>query len=131
MSYNISHIEVTVLDAWMTAKNVVEAARCFDLPEIHFLEDIEDAADTAILKRKPQQRIQLRGFDWGGEGSGRSFKDVFVEQIAPMIRGKLEAVCIWEGGDSKSAFVIEDGVYEECDVEVKIKRPRKKKAAKK
>ena len=38
MSYNISHIEVTVLDAWMTAKNVVEAARCFDLPEIHFRE---------------------------------------------------------------------------------------------
>ncbi len=125
MSYNIDSADVRVLDAWMTAKDVAAALRELDLPEVHFLEDLEEPAQRALEKGKPGTRIQLRGFDWGGEGSGSTFEDTFQKQLATSIRGTLEVVLTWEGGDSTSAFRVEDGVYEECDVEVKVKRKKK------
>ncbi len=129
MSYNIDSCDVKVLDAWMTASHVIECLE-FALPEMHFLEELEAPAFRALKKGTPNARIQLRNFEWGGEGSGSYFEDVFIKEIAPKIQGKLEVVCTWEGGDSTSAFVIEDGVYEECDVEVKVVRPKRRKAKK-
>ncbi len=114
MSYNIDHIEVTSLDAWMKAKDVIECLD-FDLPEVHFLEELEDAANNALIKGKPGARIQLRGFNWIGEGSGSSFES-FRAYIAPKIMGKLEAVLTWEGGDSHSGIRVRDGKMSTCDV---------------
>lgn len=129
MSYNIDHVEPTVLDAWMTAKDVVALYKKLenDLAEGNFLEDMVDAATQALVDGKPAERIKLPNVWWYGEGSGRSFEDVFQKKIAPKIMGKVEAVCTWEGGDSTSAFVIEDGVFEDCDVEVKVTRKKAKK----
>jgi len=128
MSYNIDHVECTVLDAWMYAKDIVEfESDLYYLPEDTFLEDIAAAAHNALIKGKPKTRIQLRGMQWRGEGSGSTFEDTFVKQIAPKIMGHVEAVCTWEGGDSTSAFVIEDGAYEECDVKTTIVRRKKAK----
>jgi len=129
VSYNIDHIEPSVLDAWMFAKDVVALYREHedDLAEGNFLQEIIDAATQALIDGKPEERIELPNIWWYGEGSGRSFEPVFQEEIAPKIMGKVEAVCTWEGGDSTSAFVIEDGVFEECDVEVKVSRRKKAK----
>lgn len=127
MSYNIDHVEAEVLDAWMFAKDVVKLHKEHEgkIAECTFLEEMVDAATQALLDGEPEKHIKLPNIWWYGEGSGRSFDEVFQKHIAPKIMGKIEAVCTWEGGDSTSAFAIEDGVFEDCDVEIKITRQKK------
>jgi hypothetical protein len=128
MSYNIDHVEAHVLDAWMTAKDVVSLHKKLEgeLAEGNFLEDMVDDATQAMLDGEPGKRIKLPNVWWYGEFSGRSFEEVFQKKIAPKIMGKVEAVCTWEGGDSTSAFSIEDGVFEDCDVEIKVRKKSNK-----
>lgn len=127
MSYNIDNVEATVLDAWMTAKSIVTLHKKHEeeLAEGNFLEEMIDEATQALVDGEPERRIKLSNVGWYGEGSGRSFDDVFQKKIAPKIMGKVEAVCTWEGGDSTTAFAIEDGVFEDCDVEIKVVRKTK------
>lgn len=132
MSYNIDHVEATVLDAWMTARDVVMLHKQLEseLAEGNFLGEMVDDATQALLDGEPDRRIKLPNVWWYGEGSGHSFEDVFQKHIVQSIMGKVEAVCTWEGGDSTSAFSIEDGVFAECDVEIKVvRRPKKTRRA--
>lgn len=122
MSYNIDSVDAKVLDAWMTAKDVVELADECDTPEDSFLDDLYEPAKKALLEGKPEKRLQLRRISWRGEGSGGTFEDIFAKQVAPKIMGRVEAICIWERGDSQSAFAIDDGVFQECEVVTRIVR---------
>lgn len=126
MSYNIDTVRVTTLNAWMRAKDVVDLYETYEdtLAECNFLEEMLPSAAKSLKAGDPDAGVKLPNAWWSGEGSGRSY-DVLVKFIAPKIMGKLEAVCTWEGGDSTSAFAIEDGVFEECDVEVKVTRKKR------
>ena len=127
MSYNIDHVEAYVLDAWMTAKNVVSLYKKLEgeLAECNFLEEMVGEATQALIDGEPEKRIKLPNIWWYGSYSGTSF-ETFEKKIAPKIMGEVEAVCTWEGGDSTTAFVINDGVYSEADVEIKVVRKKRK-----
>ena len=137
MSYNIDSVEALVLDARMTAKDIKKCMRekQDELPEACFLEYAVVYADKALEMGEPDREISIGRrfgkrpkdlyFDWQGEGSGHAY-DLLKEFIAPMIRGRAELVFTWEGGDSLTGLIIEDGKVTECDV-VQTLRPKKTK----
>lgn len=143
MSYNIDHIETPVLDARMLASDVL--ALHIDLlcsmPDSNLLEEhLKDARaalaplccphcraprdrDAAFCKRcgrrlsaESEPEVALRKLTWRGEGSGHTFDDVFRKVIIPKIRGRIDAVVTWAGGDSVTGFQVRDGQFIECDV---------------
>lgn len=117
MSYNIDSVRVLKLDAWMKASDVHRLAKILELPERSFFRAaIESDADET-------GNIRLKSFDWYGEWSGHSYAEI-KDTIAPFIHGTVEAVFCWEGGDSFTGLIINDGVVTECDVEFTLK-PRK------
>ena len=52
-----------------------------------------------------------------GEGSGTFMREIFTPALAKST-GVLEAVLIWEGGDTISRLVVEDGKVTESDIEL-------------
>jgi hypothetical protein len=52
-----------------------------------------------------------------GDGSGTFHQDTFVERWLPQSTGELEAVLVWEGGDSITRLICKDGVVEEKEVD--------------
>lgn len=126
MSYNVDSVDTPVLDAWMSAKDVVRLHKKHEdaLPEGTFLAEMVDSAMTLLTEGLAEARVPLPNFWWYGEGSGHSF-DLLKEQIAPHIHGKVEAILTWEGGDSTSGLVIDDGTVEECDVKMTLVRKTK------
>ena len=52
-----------------------------------------------------------------GEGSGTAFFDILKPALTKST-GVLEAVLIWEGGDSISRLLVEDGIVTESDIEL-------------
>lgn len=134
MSYNIDSVSTLVLDAYMLAKDVRRLYQKYDggMAEIHFLEDMEGPAETALAAGDPDRKIPLKGLQWYGEGSGNSY-DETLPKIAKKIMGTVEAIFTWEGGDAVSGVRIEDGVFEEVEVTQTLapkagaKRKKKKK----
>lgn len=126
MSYNVDSTEVTRNDASMEARDVITLSEALEgeLPEIHFLEDMIDDAQRALLAGEPARLIPLPNLHWSGEGSGHAVKDVLVARIAPRVRGRIDAIFTWEGGDSFSGLVIRDGKSHECKVERRLKLPK-------
>lgn len=61
--------------------------------------------------------IYVTEFEMSGEGSG-TFKHWILEGALKQSTGELEAVLIWEGGDSISRFKVKDGVIEESEIEL-------------
>lgn len=53
--------------------------------------------------------------DWEGDGSGYLYSDVLLPLFREF-KGSLEAIVVWEGGDSIKRLSIHDGVVEETDV---------------
>lgn len=144
MSYNIDSVDCLILDAYMKVSDVRDLLQnhADKLPEICFLNELrlpkvfvggaafdaaieelrqhDEAAARRILdKAAGVERIKLSNLWWQGEGSGRAF-DFFKEHVAPLIQGKVEAVLIWERGDSLTGLRIKDGLLEEMDVEQKL-----------
>lgn len=116
MSYNISSVNTMALDAWMSAKDLKRLAKHEDqLAESNFIEDHVDREPDA------DGNVKLRNFWWCGEGSGRTH-DFLVEKVAPKVRGRVEAIFTWEGGDSHSGLMIEDGKVVDCDLEMRLVR---------
>ena len=52
-----------------------------------------------------------------GEGSGTCFFEILKPALAKSM-GYLEAVLIWEGGDSISQLLVEHGMVTESDIEL-------------
>jgi hypothetical protein len=111
MSYNIDNITVLSFDKARISKDDVERfAESDELPESSFFEELKRADKDGYCAIDP------RRFWWSGEGSGRIWKEVFIDKIAPKIMGKIEAVVFWEGGDSVSGLRIVDGKVTEPEV---------------
>ena len=113
MSYNIDHIECLKIEAWMRPADVIRLRDTLDFPEDNFLEDLEE------VEQYPD-RVPLTKLNWRGEGSGNSYYNVFLKEVAPCIQGEVEAIVVWEGGDAISGLRIKDGVPEEMGVEHRL-----------
>lgn len=110
MSYNIDHVDCLVLDARMLGKDWKRlSAETDKYPEISFFED----QDPDLLEDNIEYPLDT--FSWSGEGSGWAY-DWLKDEVAPCIHGRIEAIMIWEGGDSVSGFKIVDGVFVEHKV---------------
>ncbi len=57
--------------------------------------------------------------------SGNSYEDGLIDKIVPYIHGHVEAVFTWEGGDSHSGLIIEDGEAWEAEVKMRLKQGEK------
>ena len=125
MSYNI--------DSWKTKKlkNLTIPLKAFfehkrtdwhpKQPEIVNAETMEIEMDCGceqlikgILKDGIIHVTELKMY---GEGSG-TFKDWILDEALKQSKGELEAVLVWEGGDSITRLKVKDGVIEETDVEL-------------
>jgi hypothetical protein len=127
MSMDIDSVSTPVLDAWMYARDIVKLCKKHrdDMAESNFLEAMLDAAIDALCGEDTNQKIKLPNFWWYGDGSGHAYR-VLIDEIAPLIRGRVDAIFMWEGSSSPDGLRIEDGVVTECDVVMALK-PREKK----
>jgi hypothetical protein len=80
-----------------------------DLPEICFLEDMLEEAQDAMDEKDLGRPIDLPNLDWAGIGSSSGVIDVLLKKIAPHIRGRIEAVLLYDSGDMQGV-AIENGV---------------------
>lgn len=112
MSYNISTITIVTLDAYITIADLKEvAAELKGWPECNFIDEHLIALEKGKIK-PIEDRVLLTSFDWCSEGSGRAYHQQ-MRDIAKKIHGRVEAVLIWEGGDTVSGLRIVDGVMTE------------------
>lgn len=69
--------------------------------------------------------VDVAQLNWNGEDSGKTFHQVFIKQVAPHISGRIEAVALLEGDEDVPpkllGFVLEDGHYTKCDVDVRLR----------
>ena len=79
--------------------------------------EIECGCGQLIKGNLKEGAIHVTGFDMSGEGSG-IFKSWILDEALKQSTGELEAVLIWEGGDSISRLSVKDGIIEESDVEL-------------
>lgn len=122
MSYNINSVDAVVLEAYMKASDILLILKEDQLPESNFLEDLSDAAYAAFEEKDYERLIPLENFTWVGSFSGNSL-DYLKEKIIPKIIGRIEAIFIWEGGDSIDGLAIKDGEFVECEVTQRLILP--------
>lgn len=117
MSTNIISIECQKLDARISVDALERLIDEYEdeLPEGCFLIEIEDRYDRGFLDADANGEIKLLNLWWYGERSGRAW-DLLVKVVAPEIRGEVEAVFTWEGGNPATGLKIKDGEVTECDV---------------
>lgn len=63
------------------------------------------------------KHIVISEIYFGGERSGTVFEEIFKPALEGS-SGELEAVLVWEGGDSISRFKIKDGEITESEIEL-------------
>lgn len=105
MSYNIDTVrllETTDARIRLTDVDALLERLEDDLPEACFLRDLAD--------KTPDENgmVEISDLDWSGEGSGKTFRENFPE-VVPYIVGRVEAILVWEGGDSTTGLRIVDG----------------------
>ena len=154
MSYNIDNVDTLVFDASMNARDIVRLVDSSNerdnWPESCFLDEhyneavklvnarkqceckTENDSDASFCKRcgnaLPAQDamsllVELENLWWAGEGSGRSW-DTLVNEVAPLIKGEVEAVFTWEGGDSTTGLAIKNGKVAKCNVAMTLEKPK-------
>jgi hypothetical protein len=130
MSYNIDSSTEIKLDAWMYAKDVVAFLREHgdSIPECTFLNEttMEEEAKRALEAGNPRAKIKLPNFWWYGEGSGHAYTDLLLPVVCPLVHGYAEIIFTWEGGDSHTGLIVDNGKAEERDVVMTLS-PKKRK----
>lgn len=63
------------------------------------------------------EELLVTELEMSGEGSG-TFLDWILEPALKESRGQLEAVLVWEGGDSITRLTVDDGVVTQSKVEL-------------
>lgn len=125
MSYNI--------DTWKTKRldNLtipLEAFRRHERTDWHPLEPVIINAKTmevslacgceqAIKGILKDGALEVTSFEMSGEGSG-TFYNWILESALKESKGSLEAVLIWEGGDSISRLIVNEGTVRTEQVEL-------------
>lgn len=53
--------------------------------------------------------------DWSSDGSGHLYSDILIP-LFEAFQGTLEAIVVWERGDSVKRLAIHDGIVEETEI---------------
>lgn len=124
MSYNI--------DTWKTKKleNLVIPLKAFyeheredwhpSQPKITNADgdvELECGCDQLIKGKLKDGMLTVTEFEMYGEGSG-TFKSWILDEALKQSKGELEAVLVWEGGDSITRLKVKDGMLEEYNVDL-------------
>lgn len=120
MSYNIDSEDVLECDATIAVENVASLLERLQdqLPEICFLDEFR-LKDRVNKQGRPDANgldYKIKHLWWSGEGSGNSFDDVFLAEVVPCIKGAVDLIVCYEGGDSFRGFRIADGEAVEMKV---------------
>jgi hypothetical protein len=78
---------------------------------------LECGCGQRIVGRLADGRLRVIEFEMSGEGSGTFYHEV----LEPALResaGLLEAVLVWEGGDSINRLKVRDGKVESEEIEL-------------
>lgn len=111
MSYNVDSVRILGGEAWMEVEDVKQLCE-----ELEFRPDV-NVLDTLLEQRKDgEQRLSITRLWWCGEGSGSTY-GLFLAKVVPLIHGRIETLWVWEGGDSISGLIIDNGIYTDCNVE--------------
>jgi hypothetical protein len=82
--------------------------------------EMEGGCEQLIIKGNLKDEIiYIAELKLYGEGSG-SFKSFILDEVLKQSKGELEAILIWESGDSITRLKVKDGVIEETNVELFI-----------
>ena len=73
--------------------------------------------DQTIKGTLDSGQIRITEFDMAGEGSGTLYHEI-LEPALKESRGYLEAVLVWEGGDSITRLVVNDGEVTSEEIEL-------------
>lgn len=151
MSYNIDSVDTPVLNASMDAHDIIRIVDEHEdqLPECCFVQELYGQAvklvgtrtvcgpcrakndrdaefckkcGTKLERPTTPMSVELENLWWYGEGSGNRH-EFLVKVVAPLIKGEVEAIFTWEGGDSVSGLAIKDGKVIECEVEQRLVKP--------
>lgn len=125
MSYNISTWKTIKLEnLTIPLKSLYEIERKDWLPEQPKIIDsetnavrIDGGCDQHIFGILTDEILTVTKLVITGEGSGSFMTEVFNNAFKQS-KGELEAILIWEGGDSITKLTIKDGVIDETAYEL-------------
>lgn len=120
MSYNIDNWTTKELRDLRIPLRALESADRMDAPEL-------DTKTGALTYGGLSEGFELKGIQDGGalvvssvvsygEGSGSQMDT--LEEILAQSTGYLRAILVWEGGDSITRLIVQDGQVTNEDVEV-------------
>ena len=124
MSYNITNIDTLYINAtmaWEDLRGLIKNHRD-SIPEICFLEDLYEVAELLETPPQEDEKIKITKISWSAMFSGNTWK-FFQQTVAPLIKGEVQGIATWEGGDSIEGFGIKDGKFYSCNVIQRLDLP--------
>ena len=73
--------------------------------------------ETSIKGIVKDNLFHVSEIDCSGEGSGFIMNEILIPAFKDS-KGYLEAICIWEGGDSITRLIVNDGIVKEKNIEL-------------
>ena len=106
MGYNITGVRVKTCTLTNTKKELATVG------DIRYTENLQgdlyiDLCESSLSGVVKGDTIEITNFQHSGEGSGYAY-DKLIE-ILHLTKGSLDAVLVWEGGDSISHLTVKDG----------------------
>ena len=122
MSYNITSWKTKKIDGLkIPLSEFTKHPRKDFHPAIELDDDgatlVISMADFQILGKKENDSILVEQIDISGEFSGTFFRELFDDALESA-EGYLEAVLIWEGGDSITRLVVCENEYSHEEIEL-------------
>jgi hypothetical protein len=126
MSYNISSQKVKKLENFkIPIASLYDKCKRDDWkpkqPEIKNVEtnlvSIEFGCEQHITGILKEGILSVTEFDFTGEGSGVAM-DYVLENALKDSSGLLQAILVWEGGDTIESFKVENGIITQTDIEL-------------
>ncbi len=103
-----------------------EAEKHCEPCDLYLDDDAKFCKNCGQAVAAPEDSSDKIGFDllWCGDESGSSFQSIFVKQIVPHIKGRVEALLFLETADDQPyklmGVVVQDGEYKSFDVNVEF-----------
>lgn len=120
MSYNISSFKIKRLE-----NLVIPLSALYDNVEKNWKPEQPKIVDASTMEVEiyggcgqtikgilKDDSIHVTKLDLSGEGSG-SYMHYIIKDALLQSTGELDAILIWEGGDSVSRLTVKDGLYKD------------------
>jgi ribosomal protein S27AE len=113
MSYNIDTFKVKVLEnLCIPLDSFVKHEREDWHPELTYIDtdkvELSCGCGQRIIGILKDNILHVTEIDMAGEGSG-TFVSLILEPALKDSKGKLDASCVWEGGDTINRLIVNDG----------------------